>query len=49
MNPKKKIFESVAPDLKVNDLFEGTYQGAKLVVEGKGPIKSQTLKGVNIK
>lgn len=49
MNPKKKIFETVAPDLKVNADLVGTYQGARLVVEGKGPMKSQTLKNVNIK
>lgn len=49
MNPKKKIFETVAPDLKVNESFEGTFKGARLVVEGKGPITSQSLKGVNIK
>lgn len=49
MNPKKKIFETVAPDLKVNDEFIGTFKGAKLIVEGKGPIKSQTLTNVNIK
>lgn len=49
MNPKKKIFESVAPDLKVNGELIGTYKGAKLFVEGKGPILSQTLKNVIIK
>jgi aminoacyl tRNA synthase complex-interacting multifunctional protein 1 len=49
MNPKKKVFETVAPDLKVNGDFVGTYKGAQLFVEGKGPIKSQTLKDVNIK
>lgn len=49
MNPKKKIFETVAPDLKVDGDLVGTYKGAALVVDGKGPIKSQTLKNVNIK
>ncbi|KAG5671401.1 hypothetical protein PVAND_001599 [Polypedilum vanderplanki] len=49
MNPKKKIFETVAPDLKVNEDLIGTYKGAQLFVEGKGPIKSQTLKNVIIK
>ena len=49
MNPKKKIFEGVAPDLKVNDNLLGTYKGVLLTVEGKGPIKSKTLKNVNIK
>jgi len=49
MNPKKKIFETVAPDLKVNDEFVATYKGAVWVVDGKGSIKSQTLKNVIIK
>lgn len=49
MNPKKKIFETVAPDLMVNDSLIGTYKGSALFVEGKGPIKAQTLKNVNIK
>lgn len=49
MNPKKKIFETVAPDLMVNGDFVGTYKGAALIVEGKGPMKAQTLKNVIIK
>lgn len=49
MNPKKKIFETVAPDLMVNGDLVGTYKGAALVVEEKGSIKSQSLKNVNIK
>lgn len=49
MNPKKKIFETVAPDLQVNGDLVGTYKGANLIVEGKGPITAQTLKNVNIK
>lgn len=49
MNPKKKIFETVAPDLMVNKDLVGTYKGAALVVEGKGAMKSQTLRNVNIK
>lgn len=49
MNPKKKVFETIAPDLKVNENLLGTYKGVPLVIEGKGPIKSQTLKNVIIK
>jgi aminoacyl tRNA synthase complex-interacting multifunctional protein 1 len=49
MNPKKKIFETVAPELMVNGDLIGTYKGKPLIVEGKGPMKSQTLKNVNIK
>ncbi|CAG7834475.1 unnamed protein product [Allacma fusca] len=36
MNPKKKIFETVAPDLKTNDKKEATYKGVVFSVRGKG-------------
>lgn len=49
LNPKKKIFETVAPDLRTNDDLIACYKGAALHVPGKGPIKAQTLKNVNVK
>ncbi|KAF6205392.1 hypothetical protein GE061_019563 [Apolygus lucorum] len=49
MNPKKKIFETVAPDLKTDEGLCATYKGAKWFVEGKGHVTSDTLKGVNVK
>uniref|UniRef100_A0A0K8S5A3 tRNA-binding domain-containing protein n=1 Tax=Lygus hesperus TaxID=30085 RepID=A0A0K8S5A3_LYGHE len=49
MNPKKKIFETVAPDLKTDDGLCATYKGAKWFVEGKGHVTSDSLKGVNVK
>lgn len=49
LNPKKKILETVLPDLKTNDNLEACYKNAKLMVGSKGPILSQTLKNVNIK
>lgn len=49
MNPKKKIFETVAPDLMTNGSLEACYKGAKLEVPGKGTILSQTLKNVHVK
>lgn len=49
LNPKKKIFETVAPDLRTNDDLIACYKGAALNVPGKGPIKAQTLKNVNVK
>lgn len=49
LNPKKKIFETVAPDLRTNDELIAVYKGAALHVPGKGPIKAQTLKNVNVK
>jgi len=48
LNPKKKIFEAVAPDLKVNSSLQATYKGELWTVNGS-PVTSQTLAGVNIK
>lgn len=48
LNPKKKIFEACAPDLKVNDAKQATYKGVLWTVNGQ-PITSQTLVGVQIK
>lgn len=49
MNPKKKIFETVAPDLMTNDTLVACYKGSPLIVPGKGPLLSQTLKNVIVK
>ena len=48
LNPKKKIFEAVAPDLKVNSEQIATYKGIPWSVNGE-PCKSQTLVDVIIK
>jgi len=48
LNPKKKIFETVAPDLSVNGSKEATYKGVKWTVNG-APITSQSLVNVIIK
>jgi len=48
LNPKKKIFEACAPDLKVNDEKQATYKGVLWTVNGQ-PVTSQTLVGVQIK
>ncbi|EDQ92637.1 uncharacterized protein MONBRDRAFT_14092, partial [Monosiga brevicollis MX1] len=37
MNPKKKIYEAVAPDLATNAEGIATFKGIPFVVEGKGP------------
>merc|ERR1711936_396043 len=34
LNPKKKIFETCAPDLKVNDVKQATYKGVLWTVNG---------------
>jgi len=48
LNPKKKIFETVAPDLKVDSQNQATYKGTVWTVNGH-PVTSQTLVDVNIK
>jgi aminoacyl tRNA synthase complex-interacting multifunctional protein 1 len=49
LNPKKKIFETCAPDLKTNGDKVACYKGSPLIVTGKGPIIAPTLKDVNVK
>ncbi|XP_017033301.1 aminoacyl tRNA synthase complex-interacting multifunctional protein 1 [Drosophila kikkawai] len=49
LNPKKKIFETCAPDLKTNGELVACYKGAALHVPGKGNVVAQTLKNVNVK
>lgn len=49
LNPKKKIWEQIAPDLSTNDSLLATYKGDPFVVVGKGPVKAETLKNVVVK
>lgn len=50
LNPKKKIFEQVAPDLKTNSERVATYKGAPWQVQGKeGNVVAQSLADVQIK
>ncbi|XP_050314016.1 aminoacyl tRNA synthase complex-interacting multifunctional protein 1 [Anthonomus grandis grandis] len=49
MNPKKKIFETVATDLHTNNNLEACYKGRVLSVLGKGHILAETLKNVTVK
>lgn len=49
LNPKKKIWESVAPDLRTDAGRTATYKGAVLTVLGKGPIVAPSLSNVQIK
>lgn len=49
LNPKKKIFETCAPDLTTNDSLQACYKGTPWNVPGKGFIVAQTLKNVNVK
>lgn len=49
MNPKKKIFETVAPDLHTNEQLVACYKAGAFVVPGKGQVVAQTLKNVQVK
>lgn len=49
LNPKKKVFETCAPDLTTNDRLEACFKGTPWQVPGKGPVLSQTMKNVNVK
>ncbi|XP_078459181.1 aminoacyl tRNA synthase complex-interacting multifunctional protein 1 isoform X1 [Lampetra fluviatilis] len=49
LNPKKKIWEQVQPDLLTNAEFVATYKGVPFEVAGKGVCKAQTMANSGIK
>ncbi|XP_013192353.2 aminoacyl tRNA synthase complex-interacting multifunctional protein 1 [Amyelois transitella] len=49
LNPKKKVFETCAPDLKTNEDKVACYKGNPLVIPGKGAVIAPSLKGVSVK
>lgn len=49
LNPKKKIFETISDHLKTNDDLIACYKGKALIVQGKGFVKSQSLRNSFIK
>ncbi|KAL0276430.1 UNVERIFIED_CONTAM: hypothetical protein PYX00_004011 [Menopon gallinae] len=49
LNPKKKIFETVAVDLKTDNNKKATYKGVPFSVPGKGFVTTESLINVNIK
>ncbi|XP_028272658.1 aminoacyl tRNA synthase complex-interacting multifunctional protein 1a isoform X1 [Parambassis ranga] len=49
LNPKKKVWEQVQPDLRTDDLCVATYKGAAFEVSGKGVCKAQTMNNSGIK
>lgn len=49
MNPKKKIFETVAPDLHTNDQLQACYKNTPFVVADKGFCVAKSLKNVPVK
>lgn len=49
LNPKKKIFETCAPDLKTNESKVAVFKGVPFTVPGKGVVVAQTLANVQVK
>ncbi|XP_027693111.1 aminoacyl tRNA synthase complex-interacting multifunctional protein 1 [Vombatus ursinus] len=49
LNPKKKIWEQIQPDLLTNDQCVATYKGVPFEVKGKGVCKAQTMSNSGIK
>lgn len=48
LNPKKKIWETVKPDLRVDNSMQAAYKGAVLCIEGKGKVTAPTLSDAQI-
>ncbi|KAJ0050751.1 hypothetical protein NL108_005881 [Boleophthalmus pectinirostris] len=49
LNPKKKVWEQVQPDLLTDAQCVATYKGAAFEVSGKGVCKAQTMSNSGIK
>lgn len=49
LNPKKKVWEQVQPDLRTDDRGVANYKGAAFEVSGRGICKAQTLSNTGIK
>lgn len=49
LNPKKKVWEQVQPDLRTDGQCVATYKGAAFEVTGKGVCKAQTMSNSGIK
>ncbi|XP_013390040.1 aminoacyl tRNA synthase complex-interacting multifunctional protein 1-like [Lingula anatina] len=49
LNPKKKIWEQIQPDLRVDENGVATYKGCPFKIEGKGICKAPTLRNTPIK
>lgn len=48
LNPKKKVWETLKPDLRTNGDRVATWKGAPLKIEGKGQIIAPSLPDVQI-
>ncbi|XP_063165828.1 aminoacyl tRNA synthase complex-interacting multifunctional protein 1 isoform X2 [Candoia aspera] len=49
LNPKKKIWEQIQPDLQTNDECIATYKGVPFEVKGKGVCRAPTMANSGIK
>ncbi|KAM9314925.1 aminoacyl tRNA synthase complex-interacting multifunctional protein 1a isoform 1-T1 [Pholidichthys leucotaenia] len=49
LNPKKKVWEQIQPDLRTDNQCVATYKGAAFEVAGKGVCKAQTMSNSGIK
>ncbi|XP_034147075.1 aminoacyl tRNA synthase complex-interacting multifunctional protein 1a [Esox lucius] len=49
LNPKKKVWEAVQPDLKTDSQCVATYKGACFEIAGKGVCRAQTMSNSGIK
>ncbi|XP_059198019.1 aminoacyl tRNA synthase complex-interacting multifunctional protein 1-like [Centropristis striata] len=49
LNPKKKVWEQIQPDLSMDSQCVATYKGAAFEVAGKGVCKAQTMSNCEIK
>ncbi|XP_043829376.1 aminoacyl tRNA synthase complex-interacting multifunctional protein 1 isoform X2 [Dromiciops gliroides] len=49
LNPKKKIWEQIQPDLLTNNQCVATYKGVPFEVKGKGVCRAQTMSNSGIK
>ncbi|XP_066488574.1 aminoacyl tRNA synthase complex-interacting multifunctional protein 1 isoform X2 [Tiliqua scincoides] len=49
LNPKKKIWEQIQPDLHTNDECVATYKGVPFEVKGKGVCRASTMANSGIK
>ncbi|XP_041117005.1 aminoacyl tRNA synthase complex-interacting multifunctional protein 1a isoform X1 [Polyodon spathula] len=49
LNPKKKVWEQIQPDLRTDGQCVATYKGAAFEIKGKGVCKAQTMSNSGIK
>ena len=48
LNPKKKIWETIKPDLLTNGDKVAAYKGSVLTIKGKGPVVAASLPNTQI-